>query len=78
MKKRTNAEYYTVQEYGVYGEFIIGYNVNVDVVEIYEVFAIDSDIDISEMLHPDVLKEFQQNITADRYCNFDEREPDNE
>lgn len=79
MKKKNTAQYYTFQEYADC-EFVVGYDliINDDVVSISEVYLIDSDFDIVDLLQKDVIKEFEQNITADRYCNFNEREPDNE
>lgn len=79
MKKKNTAEFYTFQEYADC-EFVVGYDLinNDDVVFIKEVYLIDSDFDIVDLLQKDVIEEFQLNITADRSKEPIELDVDNE
>lgn len=67
MKKKNTAQYYTFQEYADC-DFVVGYDLinNDDVVFIKEVYLIDSDFDIVDLLQKDIIEEFYLNITADR------------
>ena len=79
MKKKNTAEFYTFQEYAD-SEFVVGYDLinNDDVVFIKEVYLIDSDFDIVDLLQKDVIEEFYLNITADRSKEPFELDVDNE
>ncbi len=67
MKKKNTAQYYTFQEYADC-DFVVGYDLinNDDVVFVKEVYLIDSDFDIVDLLQKDIIEEFYLNITADR------------
>lgn len=79
MKKKNTAQYYTFQEYADC-DFVVGYDLiyNDDVVFIKEVYLIDSDFDIVDLLQKDIIEEFYLNITADRSKELLELDVDNE
>lgn len=67
MKKRNTAQYYTFLEYGVDGEFIVGYNIGPGgEIVLKDIYAIDSDIDISDMILKDVEDDFITDIELQR------------
>ena len=79
MKKKNTAQYYTFQEYADC-DFVVGYDLinNDDVVFVKEVYLIDSDFDIVDLLQKDIIEEFYLNITADRSKEQLELDVDNE
>jgi len=79
MKKKNTAQYYTFQEYADC-DFVVGYDLinNDDVVFVKEVYLIDSDFDIVDLLQKDIIEEFYLNITADRSKEPLELDVDNE
>lgn len=79
MKKKNTAQYYTFQEFADC-DFVVGYDLihNDDVVFIKEVYLIDSDFDIVDLLQKDIIEEFYLNISADRSKEPLELDVDNE
>lgn len=79
MKKKNTAQYYTFQEYADC-DFVVGYDLinNDDVVFVKEVYLIDSDFDIVDLLQKDIIEEFYLNITADRSKEPFQLDVDNE
>lgn len=67
MNKRNKAEVYTILEFGVDAEFIVGYDIEASgEIVLRDIYAIDSDIDISDMINKDVEDDFILDIETHR------------